>query len=173
MRSATTGISTILSIALCLITSSFGCFSCGWVCSFACSWLCSFCLFSRAARGQVLSLISFSPPHVLHVDEVLIFGVHACTVLREALAPLLRGHHSHCCEALFPRASRPMSRTSSLRSCTVALHCCRGPLAGQANLLSAIARHTSATSDSCSRHCILLTRCLVVSGHHSTSSRTV
>ena len=43
-------------------------------------------------------------------------------------------------------------------------------MADQANLLSAVTCRTSATSDSCSRRCILLARRLVVSGHLSTNS---
>ena len=71
---------------------------------------------------------------------------------------------AHVSEALFPRASRP------LRSHTLALLCRRVHLCSWANLLSAVARRTSATLDSCGRHCILLTKRLVVSGHLSTSS---
>ena len=68
------------------------------------------------------------------------------------------------CEASFPRASRP------LRSCSMALLCRRGPLVHEAKPLQAVARRTSATSDSCSRRCILLTRRLVVSGLLSTNA---
>ena len=71
---------------------------------------------------------------------------------------------AHVCEALFPRASGP------LRSSTVTLLCRRGHMTDQANLLSAVTCRTSATSDSYSRRCILLTRRLVVSGHLSTNS---
>ena len=71
---------------------------------------------------------------------------------------------AHVCEVFFPRGSR------SLLSCTLALLYRRGHLVREASLLSAVARRTSATFDSCSRHCSLLTRHLVVSGHLSTSS---
>ena len=71
---------------------------------------------------------------------------------------------AHVCEDLFTRASRP------LRSYTVTLLCRRSHMADQANLLSAVICRTSATSDSCSRRCILLTKRLVVSGHLSTNS---
>ena len=71
---------------------------------------------------------------------------------------------AHVCEALFPRASR------LLRSCTVTLLCRRGHVVDQASLLSALTCRTSATSDSCSRRCILLINRLVVVGHLSTNS---
>ena len=64
---------------------------------------------------------------------------------------------AHVGEALFPRAARP------LRSYTVTMLCRRGHMADQTDLLSAVTCRTSATSDSCSRRCILLTRRLVVS----------
>ena len=112
----------------------------------ACSWLCSF-----------LSWVLGSHPW-------LFFHLHACTVLRE----------TH--EALFPRLPglilarrQRLAVLPPLRSCFVALLCRQGPLAGQAKHLSAVARRTSATSDS-GRRCILLTRRLVVSGHLSTNS---
>ena len=71
---------------------------------------------------------------------------------------------AHVCEALFPMASRP------LRSCTSHLFCRRGHLVREANLLSPISYRTPATSGSCSRRCIFLTKRLVVSGHLSTNS---
>ena len=60
--------------------------------------------------------------------------------------------------------------TISIRSCAVTQLCRRGHMADRANLLSAVARRTSATSDSCSFLMHLLTWCLVVSGHLSTIS---
>ena len=57
-----------------------------------------------------------------------------------------------------------------LRSCSMALLCRRGPLVRETKPLSDVSCRTSATSDSCRRRCILLTRRLVVSGHLSTNS---
>ena len=67
------------------------------------------------------------PLQVLRVDEILIFGVHVCAVLRGALVPPPCGHHSRCMRHCFQRVSRPTCRTSSLRSCTVVLLCRQSP----------------------------------------------
>ena len=82
-------------------------------------------------RGHVLWSQSSSSLHVLRVDEILFFGVHACAVLRGALGPPHCGHHSRCVCPCFQGPSRPTSRTSSLRSCTVALLCRQGPWLAQ------------------------------------------
>ena len=135
LHSTTLGISTIFSIALCLVTSSSGSFPCCWVCSFACGWLCSFTFLGSGVPS--LAVFSFE-------------SIHACTACARHRRRCPRGHRSRSCEALFPRASRPTSLTSSLRSCTVVLLCHRGLLVHDSNLFLAVVCRTSATSDSTS-----------------------
>ena len=101
LHSTTLGISTIFSIALGLIISSSCSFPCCWVCSFACSWLCSFTFLG--SRVPSLAVFSFE-------------SIHACTACARHRGRCPRGHRSRSCEALFPRASRPTSLTSSLPS---------------------------------------------------------
>ena len=109
---------------------------CGWVCSFACSWLCS-C--HSWVLGSFPWLFFFRVHSCLHCP---VRGTDACPV-RGTDAATQRAPLT-LCEALFPRAS------SALRSYTVTLQSRRGHMADRANLLSAVARRTSATSDSCS-----------------------
>ena len=104
-------------------------------------------------------------------------STHACTVLCEALAPRTSGRRltseRPCFQGLpgLVLARRQgLAVMQPLRSCSMALLCRRGPLVHEAKLLSVVSCRTSATSDSCSCRCILLTRRLVVSGHLSTSS---
>ena len=114
----------------------------------ACSWLCSFCL------GFCKSL-----PSLFFLFSPLMPALSCARHWRRDPAGT-----AHICEALFPKASRP------LRSYTVTLLCRRCHMADQASLLSVVTCRTSATSDSCSRPYILLTKRLVVSGHLSTNS---
>ena len=98
------------------------------------------------------------------------FGVHACTPVRSTGAATLRAPPT-LCGALFPRASRPTSARC---------HCGRAPWPCSAveatwlirpitSRLLRVARLRLLTPDCCSC-CVLLTKCLAVSGHHSTSS---
>ena len=128
---SSSGISTIFSIALCLITSDSSSFPYCWVCSFACCWLCSFTFLGSGVPSLAVFRMSPSMP-ALPVQDI------------GAAVP--RGHRSRSCEALFPRTSRPTSLTSSLGSCTVVLFCHRGLLVHDSNLLLAVVCRTSATS---------------------------
>ena len=126
-------ISTIFSIALCLITSDSG------------SYPLLGMLFSPAVGCVLLLFLGSGVPSL----AVFSFeSIHACTTSARHRRRCPRGHRSRSCEALFPRASRPTSLTSSLRSCTVVLLCHRGLLVHDSNLLLAVVCRTSATSDS-------------------------
>ena len=114
-----------------------------------------FSSFPSAARGYLLSPLSFSRLHTLCVvtrtlsSELLstcclwmrrcCFGVRVPALPCEALVPQPCGHHSRG-EALFRRASGQHSARCHWL-CSVAPPCRWRTLAGQANLLSAVSRH--------------------------------
>ena len=94
LHSTTLGISTIFSIALCLITSSSSSFPCCWVCSF------------RLQLAVLVYFLGFWGPF----PGCFSFeSIHACTACARHRRRCPRGHRSRRCEALFPRASRPLS----------------------------------------------------------------
>ena len=106
--------------------------------------------FPCAARGNLLSPLSFSPLHTLCVVSFCSY----LRALREMRHCSLEFVSAVCCACRCP-ASWPTSRTSSLRSCSVALLCHRGHLADQANHLSAVTRcDVCDYCNSCSRRCI-------------------
>ena len=124
----------------------------------------------RALR--VVSLQSFSSLHLVRVDETLFFGVHPCTALCEAVAPppcgrapptfclVSKGFQADVSHVVIPIVHRgPCSAVEA----TWLIKPILSPLLR-------VARLRLLTPASCSRRCILLTRCLVVSGHLSTSS---
>ena len=103
-------------------------------------------LFSPAVGCALLLFLGSGVPSL----AVFSFeSIHACTACARHRRRCPRGHRSRG-EALFPRASRQTSLTSSLRSCTEVLLCHRGLLVHDSNLLLAVVCRTSATSDSTS-----------------------
>ena len=106
-----------------VFTSSSGSFPCGWVCSFRLQLAVLFYFFGF--WGPFPGCFSFE-------------SIHACTACARHRRRCPRGHRSRGCEALFLRASRPTSLTSSLRSCTVVLLCHRSLLVHDSSLLLAV-----------------------------------
>ena len=93
LHSTTLGISTIFSIVLCLITSRSSSFPAVGYALFACSWLCSF------------AFLGFWGPF----PGCFFVWVRPCLHCLRHRRRCPRGHRSRSCEALFPRASRPLS----------------------------------------------------------------
>ena len=131
--------------------------------------------FPRAARGYLLSPLSFSHLHTLFVLSLVLFPksflitpLVACgwgAVVLESVCRNPAGT-THVVRPCFQGPQADVC-TLSLVSCSVAVFCRRGHLVCKANLLSAVSRHDVLRLLQLSLH--VLTRCLVVSGHHSTN----
>ena len=105
-------------------------------CSMRCAWS-----FTQVSEPCSLST-------VLRVNEILIFGVHACADLRGALAPPPCGHHSRCVRPCFQRVSKGFQPDISHVVVAVKNRGLALPsrsLADQASHLHAIMYRTSAT----------------------------
>ena len=127
-----------------------------------------------AVRGHFLRSQSPVPLQVLRVDEILIFGVHACAVLRGALVPPQCGHHSRCVRHCFLRVSKEFQADVSHVVVAVVqrgLALPSGSLADQAIFLQAITYRTFATlMTPAAVAAFHLPWCLLIRGHSSTSS---
>ena len=155
LHSTTLGISTIFSIALCLITSSSSSFPAVGYALFACSWLCSF-TFLGSLPWLFFRLSPSMPALPVRDIGAAVPAGTAHVVVRP------------CFQGL------PDQRLSR-RPCDRAPWSCSA-IEGSwfmtpiSSWLLFVARLQLRTLDFCSRHCIRLTLCLVVGGHFSTNS---
>ena len=121
-----------------------------------CSHLKTFLLSKRCVWSLLLSSQNSFPLHILREDMTLFCGVHACTVLCETLAAATLRSTTHVVWSLVSKGvrSRPLHAVRFWLSCLLcaAFFCCRGPLAGRTNPLSAVVcRDVCDPCDSCSR----------------------